>query len=361
MIKTHVKFKTPNSSQFIKELRAAVNEYFEKKEISKYGNGSIVVKSILMVLVYSVPYILMLTGIIQSWPLILACWLIMGLGMAGIGMVLMHDANHGTFSKNRTLNRLLSNSLYLLGGFPATWQHQHNTQHHGFTNVDGQDEDINPAGILRFSPHKPKRKIHRFQQWYAWVLYGLMTLSWITAKDFRQMARYKKEEIFSSKKSTYTRLFIQLLVSKIAYYLFVLFLPMALLPVAWYWTLVFFLAMHLVSGFILSIIFQTAHVMPTSVYPLPDEQGYIDGNWTVHQLLTTTNYAPKSRVFSWMIGGLNYQVEHHLFPYISHVHYKPLSKIVREMAEKYELPYYVLPSFRIALNQHFKMLKALGA
>jgi linoleoyl-CoA desaturase len=119
--------------------------------------------------------------------------------------------------------------------------------------------------------------------------------------------------------------------------------------------------MHFVCGFLLGIIFQTAHVMPSSEYPMPDENGNLDNSWAVHQLLTTTDYAPRSIFFSWMIGGLNYQIEHHLFPNISHVHYRNLSKYVAKTAEKHNLPYHVQPSFLRALYYHYIMLKTLGA
>ncbi len=118
--------------------------------------------------------------------------------------------------------------------------------------------------------------------------------------------------------------------------------------------------MHFLSGLILSAIFQTAHVMPTSVYPMPNEEGNLENNWAIHQLMTTTDYAPKSRIFSWLIGGLNYQVEHHLFPNVSHVHYKKISKMVKETAQKYNLPYYVQGNFFMTVYVHFKMLKMLG-
>jgi len=135
---------------------------------------------------------------------------------------------------------------------------------------------------------------------------------------------------------------------------------MLVLPFAWYWILIFFITMHFISGFVLTIIFQTAHVVPTSAYPLPNENGSVQNSWAVHQLLTTSDYSPKNKIFSWLIGGLNYQVEHHLFPNISHVHYKNIATMVKETAQKYSLPYHVQPGFLKALLEHAKMLKKLG-
>ena len=170
---------------FIAELRNSVNDYFKKNNIQHYGNSEIYLKTIFMLVLFLMPYAIMIFGNISSVLLILMCWIIMGVGMSGVGLVTMHDANHGSFSKYRWVNKFFSNSLYLLGGFPANWRYQHNTLHHGFTNVEGHDEDIAPPGILRFSPHQPLKKIHRYQYIYAWFFYSLMTISWIMVKDFR--------------------------------------------------------------------------------------------------------------------------------------------------------------------------------
>lgn len=349
-----------DKTDFTVELRKKVKDYFEDNKLSKYGNASIILKSIFMGLLYITPYFLITMGIITSVYLVLLCWVLMGFGVAGVGMVLMHDANHGSFSQNSTINRWLGKSLFLLGGFPPNWRYQHNTLHHGYTNIEGHDEDISPAGILRFSPHQPHHNIHKYQHWYAWFFYSLMTLSWVTVKDFSRLHSYKKQNAPINSSKSYFRLFIELVFSKIIYYTVFLLIPLLVVPVSWYWVVIGFIAMHLIAGLTLSTIFQTAHVMPTSEYPLPEENGILENNWTVHQLLTTSDYSPKSRIFSWFIGGLNYQIEHHLFPNISHVHYRKLSDLVRNTAHKYNLPYNVQPNFIRAVYSHLVMLKLLG-
>jgi linoleoyl-CoA desaturase len=355
-----INFSPKFKPEFINELRDSVNEYFELNKISKYGNANLIIKSILMCLLYFGPLIIILSGILSSPIAIFISWVVMGFGMAGVGMVLMHDANHKSYSRNATLNYWLSKSLYFLGGYPANWRHQHNKMHHGFTNIDGHDEDIDPGSVLRLSPHKPLLKLHKYQHIYAWVLYGLMTLTWVTTKDFVQLRRYKKTKVHLSNSKTYRQLAIDLFISKVLYYFVFLVLPLLLLPIAWYFIVLCFLMMHFVSGFILTVIFQTAHVVTNAAYPLPDEKGNIDNNWAIHQLSTTMDFAPKSKIFSWAIGGLNYQIEHHLFPNISHVHYKNISKFVKSSTEKYGLPYYVKQTFFAAVYEHYKMLKLLG-
>ena len=355
-----IKFSAHNKKEFIIELREKVKGHFETNGISEYGNWSLILKTIFMFFLYFSPYFLMLFGVIESFAGVLLCWVAIGVGKAGVGMGIMHDANHRSYSNNQTLNKWMGSTLYLLGGSPATWQYQHNTLHHGFTNIEGHDEDISPVALLRFSPHKPLKKIHKYQYIYAWVFYGLMTLLWVTTKDFKQLIGYKKRGATLSNKMSFRQLWVIVIFSKIVYYTVFMLIPMLILPFAWYWIVVFFIAMHFTSGFILTIIFQTAHVVPTSEYPLPDKNGTMENNWAVHQLFTTSDFAPKSRIFSWFIGGLNYQVEHHLFPNISHVHYRKISNFVKEIAHKYNLPYYVQPGFARALVEHGRMLKKLG-
>jgi linoleoyl-CoA desaturase len=232
--------------------------------------------------------------------------------------------------------------------------------HHSFTNIEGYDEDIDPGSVLRFSPNSPLKNHHRFQHLYAWFLYGLMTLTWSIGKDFKQLSGYLKEGIVLNSYMSKRRLFTELVVSKLIFYGYILVIPIIFLPIPWWNVILLYLFMHFISGFILSVIFQTAHVMPDSEYPLPDDTGNIDNNWAIHQMRTTNNYAPGSKVFSWLIGGLNYQVEHHLFPTICHVHYRNIAPIVQKTASEYNIPYHVQPTFIHALKDHYKMLKKLG-
>jgi len=187
-----------------------------------------------------------------------------------------------------------------------------------------------------------------------------MTLLWITSKDFVQLFNYRKRDIWKKENKSFGLLLADLIFSKILYYAVFLVAPMLILPIPWYLTLIFFLIMHFIAGFLLSVIFQTAHIMPESEYPLPDENGRMQKNWIVHQLSVTSDYAQKNKLLTWFAGGLNYHAIHHLFPNISHVHYKKLSPIVKELTEKHGVVYRVEPSFFKALGKHAQMLKLLG-
>lgn len=357
---TAVRFSRQHEQDFVSTLKLRVKSYFDSENISHYGNWSMFTKTIVMLSIYFIPYFLMLFAPITNPWLFVTLWIGMGMGMAGIGLSVMHDANHGSYSKNKKVNDLVSYVMHLVGGSANNWRIQHNILHHTYTNIEGMDEDITTVPILRFSPHQKYYWIHRFQYIYAWFLYGLMTLMWSLSKDYKQLYRYHKMDLLKTQKKSFRFRLIELILSKILYYAYVIVVPLLVTPFAWYWILIGFLFMHLTAGFILSIIFQPAHVMPTSDFPLPDDKGNIENNFAIHQMLTTTNFSPKSRVFSWFVGGLNYQVEHHLFPNICHVHYKRISKIVKETADEFKIPYHTQRNFMLALWNHAKMLKMLG-
>lgn len=354
-----VKFTGQVNEEFYKVLRKRVNEYFKLKNISRHANAKMILKSVSMLLMYVVPFILLLSVQMPVWAQILT-WLFMGFGLAGIGLSIMHDANHGAYSNNDRINKLIGYSLLLLGGSDLNWRIQHNMLHHTYTNVHGLDEDISPVPILRFSPGAKRLPVHRFQHIYAWFLYGMMTIMWVLSKDFVQAARYNRLGLLSSQKTTIAKHVLFLICFKIIYLSLFIGLPIILTDMPILVVLGGFFLMHFVAGFILGIVFQPAHVVPVSNFPVPDPSGNVDADWAVSQLLNTANFAPKARLLSWYVGGLNFQIEHHLFPGICHVHYKELSAIVKRTANEYGLPYYEYKTFLGALIEHGKMLYDLG-
>lgn len=288
-------------------------------------------------------------------------WAVMGFGMAGVGLSVMHDANHGAYSRKEWVNTLVSNVMILLGGSARNWRIQHNVLHHTYTNVTDHDEDIDPPlFMLRFSPHSKHYAIHKFQHLYAWVFYGMMTLFWYLTKDYQQAFRYKKKGLIESQGVTFTQHLSRIVFFKVIYTGIFLFLPIYFGGASWLTNVLGFVLMQFICGLILAMIFQPAHVVPTSTFPMPNDSGIVEADWAVSQLYNTANFAPKSKLFSWYVGGLNFQVEHHLFPSICHIHYKKIAKIVEETAKEYNLPYYSYRTFFAALSEHTKMLKNLG-
>jgi linoleoyl-CoA desaturase len=353
-----VKFSKTHNEDFYKTLRSRVLQYFKDEDKSRFANSAMITKSIVMILLYFVPFALLF--IIGNTWVSLAMWFLMGLGMAGIGLSIMHDANHGAYSKRPWVNKMMGAVIHALGANDVNWRIQHNVLHHTYTNVTGMDEDIDIGGVMRFSPHDKRRKLHKYQHLYAWFLYGLMTILWFTVKDYKQLVRYSKKNLLITQNKSFGKLLVTIIVSKVLYLAIALAIPLIFAPVSWYITLIGFTMMHYMAGLILGAVFQPAHVVPSSNYPIPDESGNIEADWAVSQLYNTANFAPKAKLFSWYVGGLNYQVEHHLFPNICHVHYRDLAVIVENTAKEFNLPYNSFKSFRQALIEHTKMLYNLG-
>lgn len=353
------KFSKELNDEFFGTLRGRVNNYFKSQKKSKYGNAEMVIKTLVMFSLFLIPFGLLLSGMFTSPWIIILIWVVMGVGMAGVGLSVMHDANHGVYSSSRVLNKWLGYSMNLIGSNATIWKIQHNVLHHAYTNIDGADDDINVSAILRLSPNQELKWVHQFQHIYAWAAYCLMTLLRTFVSDFAKLFRYRKMGLLKSG-SAFSMEIVKLTLWKLFYISYILVLPILILPVSPWLILGSFLLMHFVTGFILAVIFQTAHIMPNTLFPLPDDKGTMENSWAVHELITTTNFAPKSRIFSWFIGGLNYQVEHHLFSDVCHVHYKKISKIVAETAEEFGLPYNSQRTFIGAIIQHGAMLKELG-
>ncbi|MGD1847441.1 MAG: fatty acid desaturase family protein [Salibacteraceae bacterium] len=312
-----------------------------------------------MVSLYTIPFIFVLSGIFTSfWP-ILAMFVLMGFGLAGIGLSVMHDANHGSYSKNKRVNDTLGWILSYVGGYHINWRIQHNVLHHSFTNVEGHDEDIQ-TGVMRASPSQERKPIHRFQAFYITFFYGLLTFYWIVGKDIDQLLRYDKMGLYEAQGVTFGKALFHIIATKILYLAGTLVLPIYILEIPWWQTVIAFFIMHFIGGLILALIFQPAHVIEETEFFLPDDEGSVENNWTIHQLLTTANFANGARAFSWFVGGLNYQVEHHLFPNICHVHYRKIAPIVEQTAKEYGIPYYNHKTFGKALLSHYKLLHDLG-
>ncbi len=354
-----IRFNQGKDKDFYRTLNKRVYGYFRETGKSPHANASMIIKTVVMLALFIVPYVLIISGMLPLWGMWLATF-IMGVGAAGIGMSVMHDANHGSYSKNPRINKLLGYALNLVGGSRQTWVIQHNLLHHTYTNVPNVDEDIEGGGVIRLNIAKPKKKFYRFQHLYAWFLYSLMTLTWVTMKDIKQVIRYRKKGLKSEKNENFRKEMIILIASKLFYYFYILVIPMLVLDITiWQW-LIGFLTLHFTTGFILSVTFQLAHVVEETDQYIPDEKNQIDNAWAVHQLSTTANFAKKNKFLNWYLGGLNFQVEHHLFSNICHVHYPKIAEIVKETANEYHIPYHEYPTMTSAIASHYRSLKKLG-
>ncbi len=355
-----VKFNRQDRPEFVRELRSRVNKYFKEKGISKHANGRMVFKTIFMVSLYFIPWLLMITGVVESLTSVLLMWTLMGLGMSGIGLSIMHDANHGAYSQNKYVNKALGLLVNALGGYHVNWRIQHNVLHHSYTNIDHFDEDIENS-VMRMSPHQDVKKIYKYQFLYAPVLYGIMTLYWLIGKDFQGLKRYKEKNLLEGQGLTYGKAMAEMVSYKLLYVVLFIVLPFLLVDLPWWQMALGFILMHFICGLFLALIFQPAHVIEETDFFAVDEEGSVENNWAIHQLKTTANFANGSTFFSWFVGGLNFQIEHHLFPNICHVHYKSISKIVKETAQEFGLPYHQHRTFVGAVASHFRLLYLLGS
>lgn len=352
------KFSRNDQKKFFRTLNKRINNYFKENNIKKTGNAKLYFKAFVMFTLFLAPFIILMTINLPTWAQILLV-ICIGIGMAGVGMNVMHDANHGSFSSKEWVNKLMGSSIYILAGNDYNWKVQHNVLHHTYTNIQGHDEDIDAGRIIRFSKHAKWLKIHKFQKYYAFLLYGLLTVNWAITTDFKQTYMYLKRKLAYGKMPNPTTQWTKLVIGKIVYYALWIVLPLSL-GYTWYQLLIGFFIMHYTAGIILSVVFQLAHVMPNTEMPLPDENGNMKNTWAIHQLYTTSNFAMNNRLVRFYTGGLNHQVEHHLFTKISHIHYRKLSDIVKSTAEEFSIPYNEYKTMFKAVVEHYKQLKVLG-
>jgi len=349
--------KFPSVKQpFHIELKKRINEYFESTGKSLSGNSNLYSKAIILLASFLFLYIHLVFFTPAVFWAILEC-VILGIVIAGIGFNIMHDGAHGSFSKYKWLNNAAAFTLNVLGGSSFMWNIKHNVIHHAYTNVDGVDDDIDIQPWMRMSSTQPKLAMHRYQHVYFWLLYSLLYILWVFVLDYQKYFKRKIGETPLKKMTISDHLIFW---SFKLFYLFI-FVALPVYLVGFTSWLVGFLVLGLVAGFVLSIVFQLAHTVEHTHFPVPQhDTGKMEDEWAIHQLKTTANFAPKNKFISWLIGGLNYQIEHHLFPKISHIHYPAIRKIIKQSCTEYGIPYIEFPKMSQAVVSHVLFLKQMG-
>lgn len=351
-----VSFNNKQNS-FAQTLKQRVDDYFKNKQLKKTGNLELYTKTVVLISSALVIYVLLLTVALPVFIQVLLC-AALGALLASIGFNVMHDACHGSYSQRKWVNDLLGLSLNALGGNAFIWKFKHNILHHTYTNVDGMDDDIAKSPLMRQCRSQKWVPAHRFQHIYVVLVYAISSFAWVFIMDFN---KYLKQKVYTTplqKMSTQEHLVFWL--SKLLYVLFYIAIPVYL--VGWGAWALGFAVMHMVMGLTLALVFQLAHVVEhTSFEATTGEQTQIENAWAEHQVRTTANFAPDNLFINWYVGGLNYQIEHHLFPRISHVHYPAISKIVQQTCKEHGLPYHSYPTMAASMVSHFRMMKALGA
>ncbi len=352
-----LKFIENEKSQFLQAVRKNTNSYFEENNISKKANWKMVLKTIVLLGLFVGFYVLLIFG---HFPLVVHFVLAAALGitMTLIGFNICHDALHGSYSDKKWVNSTLGWFFNLIGANVYVWKITHNQIHHTFTNVVGHDADLEVApGLIRINSTEEWKPIHRYQHIYSFMLYSLSSLSWFFRKDYKKFYdKSLREKDQTPPASEYVKLFAY----KALYYTLFLVFPLVFMPFAWWTVLLILLVMHFAEGMVMGNVFQLAHLVLETDMPEPNPDKSISDAWAVHQMKTTANFARKNPFVTSAFGGLNFQIEHHLFPNICHIHYPAISDIVKKTAEEFDLPYHENESFFSAVNSHYHFLKKMG-
>jgi linoleoyl-CoA desaturase len=348
--------KFGSDDDFYRELRCRVDGYFERTGKNRRDCPRMYVKTAVVLAWFFASYIL-LVFVANTWWLAALLAVSLALSMAAIGFNVQHDGGHGAYSKRRWINKLTALSLDMLGGSSYGWACKHNIVHHTYSNITGHDDDIDIGIFGRLSPHQKYLPFHRWQHIYLWPLYGVVAMKWQLYDDFRDVAigqfgGYRHPRPKGWDLATFIG-------GKWLFFTLAFGLPLLVHP-AWL-VLAAYVAVSFVQGLMLSMIFQLPHCVEQAAFPMPDTNtDRMQAPWAVHQVQTTVNYANGNRLLSWYVGGLNFQIEHHLFPRICHIHYSALAPLVEQTCKEYGINYQTNETFRSALVSHFRWLRRLG-
>ena len=350
------KLSFPRDSGFQAELKRRVLAHFEDSRLATRDSPRMYLKTAVLLLWFGASYALLVLAAATWWQGALLS-LSLALAMAGIGFAVQHDANHGAYSRRPAINHLLGLTLDMVGASSYVWRHKHNVSHHTYTNLVGADTDIDLGPVARLSPAHTRRWAQRWQHLYVWPLYGFLTFKWHFVSDFRNVARGRIARLPFPRPRGGDM--IEMLAGKVAFFGWTLFLPALFHP--WWVVLLGFAGTSFVLGFVLSVVFQLAHCVEETDFPTPNpETGALPDAWAVHQVRTSADFARGNRLLTWYVGGLNFQIEHHLFPRICHVHYPSIAPIVESVCADFGVRYTAHPTFRAAASSHFRWLRRMG-
>lgn len=339
-----------STGSFNRALSRFEQEHFKTK--SKYGNTSLYIKAIICMSMVACSYLAIMLGTFSHTVLIILC-VSLAIGIALVGFNVMHDASHLSFFKNKEHNILLSQFLdHIHGAFFANWRTKHVYMHHTNPNVDGEDDDIATGNLLMLHPHNQWKPIHRYQHIYAFFLYTLLYFTWVFYADFKKF--YSRKILNRDMEKSTRREIISFYTSKLSYG--VLYIALPLMKFSFVEWLVGFLIFGGTIGLVLSIVFQLAHVNTYCAFTTLEERGF---DIKAHQVRSTVDFATQNKVVTSLLGGLNFQVIHHLFPGVSHVHYPKMQQEVSRIIEEYNLIYRDL-SLSEAFISHLQYLKKMG-
>jgi linoleoyl-CoA desaturase len=341
---------------FHREVKRRVQAYFDETGLSRRDSPRMYLKTVMLLLWFGVSYGLLVFGANALWQGALLS-LSLAFAMAGIGFGIQHDANHGAYSRHPAVNRAMGMMLDMLGASSYMWRFKHNISHHTFTNIEGVDDDIDFVPFARLAPEQPRYRMHRFQHVYLWALYWFLFPKWNFVDDFKALTRGRISGHTVPRPRGAS--LVELIAGKAMFFGWAFALPLFYHP--WWLVLLFYVATSLVLGTTLAVVFMLAHCVEEAQFPQrPDAGQRLPRAWAAHQVETTVDFAPRNRLLTWYAGGLNFQIEHHLFPRICHVHYPKLAPIVQAVSAEYGVSYACHPTFHGAFASHWRWLRRMG-
>ncbi len=350
-------FTFGHDNVFQLELRRRVAEHFRTTGQRQRDCWQMYVKTAVLLAGFAGSYVLLVFGA-QTWWQGLLLAMLLGLFAAEIGFNIQHDGGHQAYSNLPWINKLMAMTLELIGGSSYLWRWKHVVLHHTYVNITGHDTDIDLGLLGRLTPHQERRRYHRWQHLYLWPLYGLLAIKWQLVDDFRKLISGRISHQPCPRPTGWE--LVIFVAGKVIFFSVAFGIPLLFHSVGV--VLSYYAVAGLVAGMALSVVFQVAHCVEEAEFPLPPTMtGHIDQAWAIHQAGTTVDFARRSRVVAWLVGGLNFQIEHHLFPRISHVHYPAISKLVEQTCRDFGIRYTEFKSFRAGMASHFRWLRRMGS
>jgi linoleoyl-CoA desaturase len=350
------KLKFENDSGFHAEIKRRVHQYFTSTGLSPRGSPRMYLKTAAILLWFGASYVALAFVAATWWQAGLAA-VSMAFAVAGVGFSIQHDANHGAYSHKSGVNRLMGLMLDVVGASSYVWHWKHNVLHHTYPNMTGSDHDLDVEPFARLSPAQPRRVLHRWQQFYMWPIYGFMLYKWHFLDDFQNITQARIGEDRIPRPRGWKM--VEMLAGKAAFFGWAIVVPS--LFHRWWVVSLFYAGIAFLVGVVLSVVFQLAHCLEEAEFPSPEPPSdRIVGGWAAHQVHTTVDFARGNRLLTWYLGGLNFQVEHHLFPKICHVHYPRISPIVQTVCAEFGVRYAAHDGFFAAVSSHWRWLRRMG-
>jgi linoleoyl-CoA desaturase len=348
--------KFGRNNVFQSELRRRVDDYFQRTGRRRRDVPTMYVKTVILLTSFVALYIGLVFFAGTFW-LALPLAILLGLTVAEIGFNIQHDGGHQAYSEHAWVNKIMAFTLDMVGGSSYLWHYKHGVYHHTYVNIAHEDTDIELGALARMTPHQRRYWFHRWQHLYIWPLYGLFVIKWHLLDDFKDVIRSKIGDHPVPRPKGWD--LVTFIAGKAIFLSLAFAIPLLIHPLST--VLLFYAVAAITLGITLSVVFQLAHAVGGADFPLPQlESGDMENAWAVHQVETTVDFARRSKAAAWLLGGLNFQIEHHLLPRICHVNFPALSPIVEATCHEFGVRYGEHPSFLAGVVSHYRWLRRMG-